>query len=71
MFDKKVNTPVKRIINNYRFNINDPVFCTIKNDIKNPIILSRYTIGGENFYKIGNKETNNTKICNEKALIHR
>lgn len=70
MLGKKINTPVNNIIKvNYRFNINETVFCTVKNNIKDAVIISRYTISGENFYKIGNKEE--TKICKESQLIHR
>lgn len=52
----------------YKFNINDPVYCT-KDIIKNAFILSRYTISGQNFYKIGNEQE--TKIYKESQLIHR
>lgn len=53
--------------NSYKFNINDPIFCT-KNNIINAKILSRYNISGANFYKIGNGI--DSKVCKEIELIH-
>jgi len=70
MFVKKVIAESKKITNKYRFNINDPVLCVIKNcGITNAIILSRNRINDEIFYKIGNKESN--RVCKERELIHR
>ena len=73
MFSKRVIVEsTNKVINHYRFNINDPVLCTVKNcDVRDAIILSRNTIKGDNYYKIGNKQTSNTKVCKEKELIHR
>jgi len=71
MFSKKVVSNVKNVvINNYKFHVNDPVLCTVKgSNIKNAIVLSKYKVSGDNFYKIGNEEI--TRICKEKELIHR
>jgi len=71
MFSKKEITETgNKIIIRYRFNINDPVLSTNKDKyILNSVILSRYNVNGENYYKIGDKI--NTKICKEKELIHR
>lgn len=77
MFAKKVITEKsKKNIIHYKFHINDPVLCVIKDSIiKDAFILSRNTINGENFYKIGNKETDKAliliKVCKEGELIHR
>ena len=57
-------------ITRYRFHVNDPVLCTIKDcNIDNAIILNRYNINGDILYKIGNSE--NTKMCKEGELLHR
>lgn len=70
MFSKKVISNVKNVVvNNYRFHVNDLVLCTTKGSIKDTIVLSKYKVGNDNYYKIGNKET--TQICKEKELIHR
>jgi hypothetical protein len=53
----------------YKFHVNDPVLCTVENEIKNAIVLSRYIVKGENYYKIGNNT--NTKTFKESVLIHR
>ena len=56
----------------YRFNLNDPVLCTIKNcGIDNAIVLNRNIIGVEVFYKIGDKQEINTRVCKERELLHR
>lgn len=68
MFSKKIIVSNKSNINNYRFNINDPILCT-KDNIKNAIILSRYCIGDIKYYKIGNNLI--TKVCKESELINR
>ena len=68
MLGKRINDSVSKIIK-YKFNINDPVFYTGKNDIKNATILSRFTIKYEIYYKIGNSV--NKKMCKETELIHR
>jgi hypothetical protein len=51
----------------YKFHVNDPVFCTVENGIKNAIVLSRYVLNGDNYYRI----SNSTKSFKENALIHR
>ena len=68
MFEKRVITK-STIPIHYKFNINDPVLCTIKNEIKDTFILSRYVVNGDNYYKIGN--STNIKTFKESALIHR
>ena len=78
MFAKKITPKItKKDITHYKFHIHDPVLCVIKDCIiKDAIILSRNTINGENFYKIGNKQSDNDqliliKVCKERELIHR
>jgi len=71
MLGKKIiNETVKKNVIHYRFNVNDSVLCTTKNSsIKNAIILTRYSVGGINFYKISDNV--NEKVCKETELIHR
>ena len=71
MFAKKITPKIpQKNINHYKFHINDPVLCVIKDStIKNTTILSRNTINGDNFYKIGDNQ--NFRVCKEKDLINR
>jgi len=72
MFAKKVSAESKKVTNKYRFNINDPVLCVVKDcKITNALILSRNKVSDENFYKIGNKQDDIIRVCKERELIHR
>ena len=51
----------------YKFHVNDPVLCTVENEIKDAIVLSRYVVKGDNYYRI----SNSTKSFKESVLIHR
>lgn len=69
MFGKKVISSKSSIPIHYKFHVNDPVLCTVKNEIKDATVLSRYVVSGENYYKIGNSII--TKTFKESVLIHR
>lgn len=53
----------------YKFHINDPVKIINGYKINDSIILSRYSVNGVNYYKVGN--INNNVVCEEKHLINR
>jgi len=68
---RKIFNTTERNINHFRFHPNDLVLCTKSNTIKNGIVLSRYNVGGVNYYKVINEEKTLSVVCKESELIFR